>query len=434
MMLKEIIVSSAGNRMRVAVLEDHVPVEVYFEPPGAELVGSIYKGRVENVLPGIEAAFVDIGLERNAFLYVKDARVLAGKRSGRLQIQQILKPGQEIIVQVIKSHFGAKGARVTAHVTLPGRYLVLATSVQHVGVSRRIGSPAERERLRQIAAALRPTGMGLIVRTAAEGVGEEELRHDLEMLVKRWEDICVKAREPAPRLLYRDIDLLPRILRDFFTGDVNRLVVDSEALRQEVLSIIADLGPELKDRVFLETGPDLMAAYGVEQEVERALKRRVWLKSGGYLVFDRTEAFTVIDVNTGKYVGSASLEETVVKTNLEAAREIARQLRLRNIGGIVIIDFIDMVEERHRQQVLSVLEEALRRDRVRSHLLGITKLGLVELTRKKSRPSLAEMLLQPCPHCGGTGYVRREVGGGLSIEEDLLEDANNSLQGQTGEL
>ncbi|MEW6447708.1 MAG: Rne/Rng family ribonuclease [Bacillota bacterium] len=407
-MIKEIIISRAGGGTRVAVLEDHIPVEFYFEPPGAELVGSVFKGKVENVLPGIEAAFVDIGLEKNAFLYVHDARAAALNRDRKLKIKEILRPGQEIIVQVTKGPLGTKGPRVTTQINLPGRHLVLATAVQHTGISRRISSSAERERLKRLTAGIRPAGMGLIIRTAAAGADQAELQHDLEVLLKRWEEIRQKAREPAPQLLYKDVDLLPRILRDFFTSDVQRLIVDSAELKDEVLEIMNELGPDLKERVHLEQERDLMEAYGVEQEVERALKRRIWLKSGGYIVFDQTEAFTAIDVNTGKYVGSQSLEETVVKTNLEAVREIARQIRLRNIGGIIIIDFIDMIEEKHRQEVLAALEEALKRDRVRSHILGITRLGLVELTRKKTHPSLAEMLLKPCPHCDGTGRVPLE--------------------------
>ncbi|MDI6631867.1 MAG: Rne/Rng family ribonuclease [Bacillota bacterium] len=409
-MLREIIISTASGRTRVAVIENHVPVEVYFEPPGAELVGSIYKGKVENVLPGIEAAFVNIGLEKNAFLHVHDARAVADGQGRKLGIEELLRPGQEVVVQVVKGPFKTKGPRVTTHVTIPGRYLVLAPMVQHTGVSRRIGLPSERERLRQLVAKLCPPGMGLIVRTAAEGVGEAELEHDLVNLLKLWDEIRAKAREPGPRLLFRDVELLPRILRDFFTADVARLVVDSPALQVQVLEILDEMEPGLKDRVYLETGRNLMEVYGVEQEVKRALKRRVWLKCGGYIVFDQAEALTVIDVNTGKYVGSQSLEETVVKANIEAAQEIARQLRLRNIGGIIIIDFIDMLEEKHRQEVLDALEEALRQDRVRFHILGITKLGLVELTRKKIYPSLAEMLLKPCPRCEGTGRVQVDKG------------------------
>lgn len=408
--MREIIISTASGRTRVAVIENHVPVEVYFEPPGAELVGSIYKGKVENVLPGIEAAFVNIGLEKNAFLHVHDARAVANGQVRKLGIEELLRPGQEVVVQVVKGPFKTKGPRVTTHVMIPGRYLVLAPMVQHTGVSRRIGLPSERERLRQLVAELCPPGMGLIVRTAAEGVGEAELEHDLVNLLKLWGEIRAKAREPGPRLLFRDVELLPRILRDFFTADVARLVVDSPALQVQVLEILEEMEPGLKDRVYLETGRNLMEVYGVEQEVKRALKRRVWLKCGGYIVFDQAEALTVIDVNTGKYVGSQSLEETVVKANIEAAQEIARQLRLRNIGGIVIIDFIDMLEEKHRQEVLDALEKALRQDRVRFHILGITKLGLVELTRKKIYPSLAEMLLKPCPRCEGTGRVQVDKG------------------------
>lgn len=404
-MKREIIMDVSAARTRVALLEEGVLVELYIEEnPGERLVGNIYRGRVKNVLPGMQAAFVDIGLAKNAFLYVED--LLPPGTTFLPRISDLVKPGQEIVVQVVKEPMGAKGAKVTTRITLPGRYLVLMPTVNYVGISRRITEEAERERLRELATRYRPSGMGLIVRTAARDAGEEEFAREANLLAGLWEKICRRAREqPVPSLIHRDLELVQRILRDVFTEEVHYLVVNSRAAYEGIMDWLELTAPGLKYRVFLKEGEDLFGLYGVEPEIRRALARKVWLGCGGYLVFDQTEALTVIDVNTGKYVGGATLEETVLKTNLEAAKEIARQLRLRNIGGIIIIDFIDMPREDHRQRVLEALEEELKKDRTRTQVLGITQLGLVEVTRKKTRPSLAEMLLRPCPCCEGQGWV-----------------------------
>ncbi|RJQ09685.1 MAG: Rne/Rng family ribonuclease [Bacillota bacterium] len=425
-MQTEILVNVEPGETRVAILEDGILVEVYYErPTGQRTVGSIFKGKVENVLPGMQAAFVDIGLERNAFLYVSDAlppknadeeadgqvRVEHKERNGRLTIEDLLKPNQEVMVQVAKEAIGTKGARVTTHCTLPGRFLVLMPTVDYVGVSRRIDNDRERDRLRKIAERVRPRNMGLIVRTVAEGKSEHELSQDAEFLVKLWGKIQDKKRTgPAPQLLHKDMGLVYRVIRDSFTEDVDRFVIDSKQEYEKVLELLDDIGPSLKKRVelFYSSERTIFDLYNLEPEIEKALRRRVWLKSGGYLVIDRTEALTSIDVNTGKYVGTVDLADTVFRTNLEAAREIARQLRLRDIGGIIIADFIDMESESHRQKVLKTLEEHLRRDRTRTYVLGITQLGLVEITRKKAKQSLDDALQKPCPYCEGKGRVMSE--------------------------
>ncbi|MFO7172868.1 MAG: Rne/Rng family ribonuclease [Bacillota bacterium] len=414
-MSKEILVTVDIDETRAAVRENGELVELYIERPVHQrLVGNIYKGRVQNVLPGMQAAFVEIGLERNSFLYVDDAlppELADSPEARRLSIKDVLRSGQEILVQVVKEPIGTKGARVTRHITLPGRYLVLMPNMEYVGVSRRIEDEAERERLRALAAAVRPPGMGLIVRTVAEGAQREELRRDVEFLVRLWERIQARARtQPAPALIHRDLGLVDRIVRDLLDHDVDQLVIDSRAEYDRILELLELTEPQLKDRVRLYTRTDatLFDYYGVEPEIEKALRRRVWLKSGGYIVIDRTEALTVVDVNTGKYVGSTSLADTVLRTNLEAAREIARQLRLRDIGGIIVIDFIDMERPDHQQQVLRTLEEELKKDRARAQVLGLTQLGLVEVTRKKSGQALDEILTRPCPTCEGRGRVPGE--------------------------
>lgn len=407
MVRKEILVSTRNGVTRVALLEGGVPMEVYIEPTSEFcLVGSIFKGRVENVLPGIEAAFVDIGMGRNAFLYVNDVLPPAGVNGRRAGIRELVRPGQEIVVQVAKDPLGTKGARVTMRVNLPGRYTVLMPSVNHIGVSRRIEKEAERESLKKVVNEARLPGMGVIVRTAARGTPEEALKDDVQNLQRLWEEIHNRAADaPAPSLLYRECALLPRIIRDLFTEEVERLVVDNRADHARVMNELSRLAEGLGGRVFLDESDDLLDRYGVTQEVNKALQRRVWLKCGGHLVFDQAEALTVVDVNTGKYTGRVDLEDTVYKTNLDAAVEIARQLRLRNLGGIVIIDFIDMSHENHRAKVLDVLADEIKKDRRRTHILGLTKLGLVELTRKKVHPSLGETLLTTCPTCHGLGKV-----------------------------
>ena len=414
---KEILVNVDLDETRVAVVEDGLLSEIYIERPANQRVaGNIYKGRVENVLPGMQAAFVDIGLERNAFLYVDDANLPknvdeddeVGDEIRRRTIKDILKVGQEVLVQVTKEPIGTKGARVTRYFTLPGRYLVLMPVVDYVGVSRRIEAEDERERLRKMAEKLKPAGVGLIVRTVAEGKSEMELAQDLDFLQRLWARIQVRAKNTqAPALIHKDLGLVYRIIRDLFSEEVAALHVDSRHEYERILELLDVMSPELKGRVHLFVSRDrsLFDLYGLDAEIEEALRKKVWLKSGGYIVIDQTEALTVIDVNTGKYVGTTSLADTVFRTNMEAAKEIARQLRLRDIGGIIVIDFIDMQVQEHRQKVLAALEEELRKDRTRTTVLGITQLGLVEMTRKKVRQGLSAVMEQPCPYCQGRGAV-----------------------------
>lgn len=434
-MLKEIVINVGEEETRVAVLEDKVPVEIYIEREiSKRLVGNIFKGRVENVLPGMQAAFVNVGLEKNAFLYVEDA-LPARSPDGNTQdnsslgtnICNILKQGQEVLVQIVKEPIGTKGPRVTTHITLPGRYLVLMPTVDCIGISRRIEDEKERERLKELASRVKPEGIGVIVRTVAEGVEEEEFRQDVALLTKLWRKILNKAaRGPVPNLVHRDLELVQRILRDVFTEDVDRLTIDSRYEYEKVLDLLDVIDPRLKLKVFLDERENIFEYFGIEKEIEKALERKVWLKCGGYLVIDQAEALTAVDVNTGKYVGTTNLEDTVLKTNLEAAREIARQLRLRNIGGIVIVDFIDMAEEAHRQQVLQLLEEEIKKDKTKVNILGITQLGLVEMTRKKVRPSLAEVIQKPCPYCEGKGKVLSEETLGINFKNQIFNMARKT--------
>ncbi|HAP94092.1 MAG TPA: ribonuclease G [Desulfotomaculum sp.] len=433
-MFKEIVINAGEEETRVAVLEDPVLVEIYVERSfNQRLVGNVFKGQVENVLPGMQAAFVDIGLEKNAFLYVEDAlppRSYNGHSSDLTasnNISSVLKRGQEIIVQIVKAPLGTKGSRVTTHITLPGRYLVLMPTTDDIGISRRIDSEKERERLKEMASRIKPAGMGIIVRTVAEGVDEAELRGDVNMLVQLWRKILSRAaRGPAPNLVHRDLELSHRILRDLFTEDVDRLTVDSRLEYEKIMDLLDITGPRLKHKVLLEMQDNIFRDYGIEQEMEKALRRKVWLRCGGYIVIDQAEALTVIDVNTGKFVGSVGLEDTVLKTNLEAAVEIARQLRLRNIGGIIIMDFIDMQKEEHRRRVLQILEEETKKDKTKANILGITQLGLVEMTRKKTRPSLSEILQKSCPYCDGRGKVLSEETVGIHFKNHIFELARRT--------
>lgn len=420
-MAKEILITVDIDETRAAVLEEGELVEIFIERPVHQrVVGNIYKGNVENVLPGMQAAFVDIGLERNSFLYVDDAlpgkaevegETVGAEKSRQLTIKEIVRPGQQIIVQVAKEPIGSKGARVTRHITLPGRFLVLMPQVDYIGVSRRITDERERERLKQLAAKVKPEDAGLIVRTVAEGAQEEELAKDANFLHRLWERISGRGDSaPSPSLLHKDLGLVHRIVRDWFDDTVDTLVIDDKEEYLRALELLDLHAPQLKDRVKLYTRLDqsLFDFHGIEMEIDKALKKRVWLKSGGYIVIDQTEALTAIDVNTGKFVGTTNLADTVFKTNVEAAREIARQLRLRDIGGIIIIDFIDMEITEHRQKVIRTLEEELRKDRTRANVLGLTQLGLVEMTRKKSRQNLDEAMMRPCHYCDGRGKLLSE--------------------------
>jgi len=429
-MSKDILADVDRDQIRIGVLEDRQLVEYYVERTYDErVIGNIYKGKVANVLPGIQAAFVDIGLEKNAFLYIGDLNSFKQNSEdedvfdviAKTSIKDILHVGQEVLVQVVKESMGTKGARVSMNITLPGRYLVLMPTVDYVGISRRIESEAERQRLKSLAEEIRPPHMGVIVRTVAEGKDIDELNSDMEYLKRLWNNIRKKQKGgKAPRLIYKDMNLLARIVRDIFTPEVNKFYVNTSYGYEKVRELASCISPSLKDRVSLYMGQeDIFEYFNIELDVQRALERKIWLKSGGYIVIDHTEALTAIDVNTGKFVGSIDLEDTVVKTNLEAAREIAKQLRLRDIGGIIIIDFIDMNSQEHKKMVIETLEAELKKDRTKAHVLGITNLGLVEMTRKKVRQSLDEVLEKVCPYCEGRGRILSEDTMAKKVEREI---------------
>ena len=417
-MNKELVVDINPYQTRVVLLEDAVPSEIYIERRGHErLVGNIYCGKVQNVLPGMQAAFVDIGLERNAFLYAGDIQIdrsdfqFGDEKQelglAQVNIRDIVKPGQEIMVQVLKEPVGTKGARVTTHITLPGRSLVLMPTVNYVGVSRRIGDETERARLRKELDEIKPNDMGVIVRTAAQGKAVSEFKNEIEFLQRLWQRIQQKMKlVKAPRLLHAEEPLIFRTLRDIFTTDIQRLVINDKEFYERVQIIAGITSPQLNERVVLYQGEeDLFDRYDLESKIDKALARKVWLNNGGYIVIDQTEALTSIDVNTGRYVGTDNLQETITEANCQAAREIARQLRLRDISGIIIIDFIDMEDIADKERVLDTLKEELKKDRTKSNVLGITQLGLVEMTRKKTRHCIGNTLQVTCPYCNGDGRV-----------------------------
>ncbi len=425
---KKIIVNCDNRATRVALLEKGKLVELDIERPlQFRVVGNIYKGTVANVLPGMQAAFIDIGLSKNAFLYVDDLVPDSEDESPqppRSSIEKLLRVGEELMVQVIKEPYGSKGARVTGQLTIPGRHLVLVPGADYVGVSKRIDSLAERDRLRREVEKLKPEQIGLIIRTVAEGVGAEVMAQDLQFLVQLWSRITARFKQkPAPAILYQDLSLTCRIARDLFTEEFSSFLIDDQHEYNKVREIVGHTSPHLNNKVKLyQEDEPIFERYGIETEIEKALARQVWLKSGGYLVFDETEALTVIDVNTGRYIGRRNLAETILKTNLEAAEEIARQVRLRDIGGIIIIDLIDMNTEEHRRVVVEKLVSAIKNDRTKTYVLGLTNLGLVEMTRKKVRQDLSEYLQQPCPYCNGSGRVLTPLVISTRIESNLKRE------------
>lgn len=537
-MPSELVINATLPEIRVALLEDGEITDLSHEyEKNKSIVGNVYKGRIVRVLPGMQAAFVDIGLERAAFLYVGDivyeaddedededrggrggrgrggrrprsegedrsessgeegseespgedadssetdsgasmdagdhggegkddasgdseggdegsgggeseggerserhsrgrdrgerhSRGRSGRDRGRsdghgrdrggrggrerrpkLNIQDVVKEGQDVVVQVAKEPMGTKGARLTCHISLPGRHVVLMPTVDHVGVSRKIESSDERRRLRAIVDALRPPGMGIIVRTVAAEQTDEQLTNEINYLLNLWASIKKKTEtQKAPYCLYEDLNVVLKTVRDFFTDDIHRLVVDSPRVFSYVVDFAQQFAPHLVNRVVKYTGKDpIFDAYGIESELTRALHRKVWLKSGGYLIIDQTEALTVIDVNTGKFTGKKNLEETILKTNMEAVKEVAYQLRLRNVGGIIIVDAIDMDKGQHREKVYRALEEALKKDKSKTNILRISELGLIQMTRKRTRESLNHVLCESCPYCEGKGFTK----------------------------
>ena len=426
-MSKEIIVNVDTRETRVALIESGKLVELNVERE-ERVVGSIYKCKVANVLAGMDAAFVDIGLERNAFLYVADVLPemddeypSARKETRHVKIKDVLKPGQELLVQVVKGPRGTKGARVSTRVSLPGRYLVLMPESDNIGISRKVESEGERDRLKKIAENTRPLGFGMIVRTEAEGRSEADIRKDLEFLLKMWSQIQEKATKiSAPGLVHQDLSLIYKVIRDVFGSDVNKMIIDSPVDYEKAVELIELLSPKMRSRLFLyDESEPIFERFAIEPEIESLLRRKVWLKSGGHLTIDSTEALTTIDVNTGKFIGSTSLSDTILKTNLDAVNEIARQLRLRDIGGMIVIDFIDMSSMKDRQKVVSTLEKELHKDRTRAKISHISPLGLIEMTRKRTGETLTEIITEPCPYCQGRGRVESAETVSLQIEREL---------------
>ena len=432
-MKQEIFINSTPQESRIAITEDGVLAEFFIErKEEMGIAGNIYKGKVARVLPGMQAAFVDIGMEKAGFLHAsdfyavpEDMQLIAASAedvdfeeapkppppSRRLPLERRISSGEEILVQVAKDPLGTKGARITSHVSLPGRYMVFMPNTKHLGISRRIESEEERKRLKEIAQSLRTEEGGFILRTACEGQSKREIHRDLIFLTNLWKRIQKKATTaPAPSLIHQDLDLITRAIRDFFTTDTAQVVTDSAKDHRRIVDFVHNFMPRLKSKIVLYNDKEpLFDRYGIEEKIEKALERRVWLKSGGYIIIERTEALTAIDVNTGRFVGKRSQEETIFKTNLEATQEIVRQLRLRNVGGLIIIDFIDMEKEGNRKKVYEALKEALKKDKARTNILKISELGLVEMTRQRTRESLENQLLSPCPHCEGRGRVKSPV-------------------------
>jgi len=455
---KRIVVNVGVTETRLAVQDGNQLTELYVERARRRsIVGNIYKGVVTNVLPGMQAAFVDIGLHKDAFLYggdytaeltdaaderaqgaedeagngdavetppeaaaesVEEELAEAEAEGGASRpafahapIEELLHKGQEILVQVSKESLGSKGARITSFISIPGRYIVFMPQSRHVGVSRRIHDEAERERLRNIVKAVRPASGGFIVRTVAEGKGEEEIVADIQFLSRLWSQVQSRHEAArAPALLHEEMDLTFRVVRDLFSPEVEEFLVDTDEGYAKVLGYANTLVPQLAGRVKRYEGKQpIFEATGIEKEIDKALRRRVWLKSGGYIVIDHTEALVAIDVNTGKYVGKRDFEETVLKINLEAAAEAVRQIRLRDLGGIIILDFIDMERAEHREQVSRALKKALADDKARTNVLEISELGIVEMTRKRARQDLQSMFFAACPTCKGSGHVKSDA-------------------------
>jgi len=437
-MYTDILINATPYENRIALVENGNLTEIHLERPAEKgLVGNIYSGRVVRVLPGMQAAFVDIGLERTGFLYVDDVHTSMSELESRISsdespckqfalksnepdesdhsaarpnIDELLKEGQDILVQISKEPIGSKGARLTCHITLPCRNLVFMPLTDHIGISRKIQDEQIRENLREKIEKLRPQGTGFIVRTVAENITSAELEADMEFLLLLWDEIMsTAARSSVPNLMHKDLDMVLRSVRDLFTDDVNELIIDSKTVHNRLLSFVQTFAPKLKDRIIYYDGDaPLFEAYGIEVDITRALDKKVWLRSGGYIIIETTEALTVVDVNTGRYVGKNDLGETIFKTNMEAVKEISYQLRLRNIGGIIIIDFIDMDNEQHREELYTAFQESTRKDKSRVNILKLSEFGLVQMTRKRSCENLTQMMCEPCFYCGGDGVIKSQ--------------------------
>jgi ribonuclease G len=436
---QELVINATKYESRIAVLDEGQVAELWVERnKHRTIVGNIYKGRVTKVLPGMQSAFVDLGLERDAFLYVSDViedleeydsehsedihfDEVAAKPEA--SISDLLREGQEILVQVSKESIAGKGARITTHITLPGRFLVFMPTVNHLGISRRIENEDERTRLKAILENIRTTNGGFIVRTAGEGREEAEFVADMKYLTDVWESIKRRGEKAsAPTPIHHDLDLVLRTIRDVLSPEFKTVWVDSVDQYQRIVEFLDQIQPNLVSRVRLYRREEpIFEEFGIEPEIAKALKSKVWLKSGGYIVINQTEALVSIDVNTGKYVGKKNLEETVFKTNMEAIREIVRQIRLRDLGGIIVVDFIDMEDLANRATVFSALETEIKKDRSKTKILQISEFGLVEMTRKRVRQSLERSLTQACPYCSGSGRIKSNATVTFEIWRDLMK-------------
>ncbi len=423
-MNKSIIINADAYETRIAILEDHELVELLVERADQRRhVGDIYKGRVNAVLPGMQAAFVDLGLPKTGFLHASDLTASLGdmedisdleengdkrrRRPPTPKVEDCLKKGQEILVQITKESIGTKGPRVTQQVSLPGRFCVLMPGVEHVGVSRRIEERAERQRIKAIFADLKPKGVGLIARTAGEGKGDADFTADVKYLTKLWSKIDRKSSTVrAPAVVHRELEMTASLIRDLFTEDIDEVIIDDKESFAEIQSYLKNVSPELRERVQLYKGREpIFDAFNIESQIEKTFDRKVWLKKGGYICIDHAEALVAIDVNTGRFTGKKNQEETIFRTNMEAAREVPRQLRLRDIGGIIVVDFIDMEIESNKRAVLEELRNELRHDRARTKAFAVSELGLVEMTRQRERSSLLHYYTEDCPSCAGLGKV-----------------------------
>lgn len=457
---RKIICNDMAHETRVALVEDGNIVELFIERAGvSDSTGNVYKGRVQRVLPGMQAAFVDIGLSQAAFLYVndiladnyRDMDAMLEKTGGSnapnsnsvqnldpvrttqektdINIVDLISDGQEILVQVAKSPIGTKGARITSYISLPGRFLVLMPTSDHIGISRRIENEKERDRLKEMVNELRDDQLGYIVRTAAEGVNAEKISQEMAFLKKLWDGIKLKYRKaPTPSLIHQELDIRLRAVRDLLLHEAETLIIDSRDGYQEILSFLDTFMPNLKSSVELYEGDEpIFDAYNLEGDISRALKKKVWLKSGGYIVIEHTEALVAIDVNTGRYVGKHNLEETILKTNLEAVKEIAYQVRLRDIGGIIIIDFIDMEKKSNQEKVFNALNDAFAKDRSKTHILPISDMGLTQMTRKRIRKPLSRLMCEPCFYCEGEGQLLSGQTLCYNIHREILRHSRDMM-------
>ncbi|MEH0019645.1 MAG: Rne/Rng family ribonuclease [Desulfobacter sp.] len=465
-MLKELVVNSAPHETRVALLENGTIVEVFIERKDeTSIAGNIYMGRVQRVLPGMQAAFVDIGFDQAAFIYVDDVLDAASHKlckkfeqdpdtedqeedqdmdaqemekespswkshpAPECSIEDLLTEGQEIMVQVAKSSIGSKGPRVTTHISLAGRYMVLMPTVDHIGISKRISDETERNRLKDMLLAIRKNNFGYIFRTQARDIDTATLEKEVEFLNNTWEDIQARSGKlSATSLVYKDLNVTFRAVRDLLANEADKLIIDSKSEYDNVQNFLKKLMPDVKLSVELYQGREpVFDAYNIEGDIARALKKKVWLKSGGYIVIEQTEALIAIDVNTGRYVGKHNFDETILKTNLEAIKEIAYQIRLRNIGGIIIIDFIDMRRDSHKEKVMTRMHEAMKKDKSQTNILPLTELGLVQMTRKRTRRNLTRTLCEPCFYCNGNGHLLSGTSICHKIYRDLMSEAGDMM-------